>query len=295
MVLLTIKGSQNPDEFTFDTPAVTTVGDVHGTIIDMLNHRHRVKLQLHSAPELVAAAVRASPEHAPKLEGAISKIQAEVKDARKPVPAGTPQLQWNTFRDLAVTIFPGECVHAEGPKAAIEQLYMLHDNPDIDDDYRLHVYHCRAMIDPDYRPKESIDAAHAGLWFNSRLLTPTESFATLCSGNDKSRITIKVAPSGAAAVAPSKEPRLTYNDQRELKRHLQAKADTYRQLEDSELRGLVTEQSRGKVWLPGAMPNGKSVDVSIAAATQARLRAKDLTSAGIDEDASTGSAAVPGS
>jgi hypothetical protein len=157
---------------------------------------------------------------------------------------------WKSLCDWAKQLFPGDATHPEGDEAAVGALYEKHDNPDIDEAYRLHLYHVRAMLDPKYRPHESLKEETAALFFNGRELPAQCAIGALCAMNEKSRVTVKLGTTGG--VAPSKEPRIGYEDQREMHAQHARRAAEFATLEESELRGRVLAQTRPGLALPGA-------------------------------------------
>jgi hypothetical protein len=76
-------------------------------------------------------------------------------------------------------------------------------------------------------------------------MSKDETIGKYCGGNNKSRITVKVAPE--AGPPPSGEPRLSYDEQRELSRRRSQRREEYQALEESELRDLVLKQTRPNV------------------------------------------------
>lgn len=164
-----------------------------------------------------------------------------------------------TIRRLTVTLFPGECTHENGEDAAVTRLYELHENPDIDEDYRVHVYHCRAIMDPQWRQNELIDEATAALWFAGKKLDTASGVKVgqYCGNNPKSRLTVK--PALGSGPAPSGEPRMSYDDQRNLRQRFQEKREVYATLEESELRDQVVKKARGQIVLGGGSQVGDHI------------------------------------
>lgn len=320
MVLLTVKGTKFADEFTFECSCKDLASTVAPKVAHIQNKRHSVKQQLGSWAELVPSArvavtmegrAEGDAALAPALEALLEKINAEMKNVRAAVPEGLYDSYWEQLRDMAVAIFPNECASppqeegaaapapaAEGEgeaaapagphDAAIAALYQLYDNPEIDEEYRLMVYHCRCIMDPLWRvhelvAPEAVKAALAAaaatpsstalvpsasaavssaapgpsappaaaksssssvaLWFNGKEIDGSSLIGALCSNNEKSRITVKVALSGGAA--PSLEPRLAYDDQRALRQAFMARAEERKGLEESELHAVLKRQYAG--------------------------------------------------
>lgn len=128
-------------------------------------------------------------------------------------------------------------------EAVISNLYALHENPDLDEDERLVVYHCRLILDHLWREEERELAGEVGIWFSSKLMTGTLQRY----GNDKSKLTVRLGK--RSGPAPSGEPRISYEDQRALFQRIREKRETFKHLEESELRDRVVQQSRGRVNL----------------------------------------------
>lgn len=234
MVQLVVKGTRFADEFVYCTPAATAVAALAPALTRIQNIRHRVKLQLFSVNELMEAAGKANAALAPEFQKAYDEISVAVKNPKLEVADDTFDVAWKRLRDLTVELFPNECAHKDGDKAAIDHLYELHENPDIDEDYRQHVYHCRAMLDPDYREHEVLNVDTAALWFCGKQMPGDATIGKYCGNNEKSKITVKISAAGGPA--PSKEPRIDYSSQRDLRTYFEARREEFNSLEAPELR-----------------------------------------------------------
>lgn len=138
----------------------------------------------------------------------------------------------------------------------VAALYAQHENPDLNEDERLVVYHCRLMLDDTWREADMEALSEVGLWFAGKLMAGKVSKY----GNAKSKLTVRVAKS--TGPAPSGEPRMRYEDQRAMFQRLREKRATFQQLEESELRDRVVQQSRGVVSL-GTTRDGSGTRASI--------------------------------
>lgn len=214
----------------------------------------------------------------------MEEISAGLKNAKAVVPEGMYERYWGMLRDYAVQIFPNECVlkaestaaatsstdpaaattpPLEGDavhEAAISKLYELHDNPDLDEDFRLHIYHCRTVLDPLWRINEQLNVAKGvSLWFNGKSLKGSYTIGKLCNDNEKSRVTVKVALKDGGA--PALEPTIDYNTQRELRKVFLEKREVLSTLEESEMRDVISKQAKAKLRF-GTMglPSGGGAD-----------------------------------
>ncbi|KEG08175.1 hypothetical protein DQ04_07831030 [Trypanosoma grayi] len=269
MVLLTVKGTTFPDEFAFECTASTDISpELAQQICHMQNARHQVRLQLLSARELIDEARRkwksdvagARVDTLAAYECMIEETYTRLKDKSTPVTVEEFDCYAEKLRKMTEDLFPEECsVPGGGRDAAIESLYQLHDNPDIDEDHRLVIYHCRAILDPQWKKQELQREDQVGLWFCGKLMEGT--IAKYSGKNEKSRLTVKVHPKDGAP--PSIEPRMSYDDQRVLFERLRQRREEYKTLEDSELRDRVLAQSRGRVVLDvAAATDSIKVDTS---------------------------------
>jgi hypothetical protein len=256
MVNLVVKGTKFIDEFTYQCSVTATVGELCAGLTRIQNARHRVGLQSLSVAEMVPAAKKANAALGDEYEQRHDAIAASLKDKATPVSDAQFDDCWQEFKARTVALFPSECVHADGDVAAVENLYAMHQNPDIDEDYRLHVYHCRAVLDPEYRPTEVLDVAKAGMWFCGKAMAPDATVGKYCSNNEKSKITVKLALADGAA--PSKEPRMSYNDQRELRGTFDRKAEEFKTLEAPELgdRVALLRRAEQKEAVRNTAPSG---------------------------------------
>lgn len=252
MVMLCVKGTSNPDEFLFECKAADSVGSVTPVVADILEWRHKVRQQLYSGRELIPAGKAANATVAGQLEFLLDEIQSTMKNSKAVAKPGQYSGWWRALRDMTAAMFPKECEHKDGEEAAITHLYEMHDNPELDEDYRLQVWHCRTMLDPKWKENEIIPTAKAALWFSGKEMAPDSTIGSYCGNNEKSKVTVKVSPTGA--IAPSKEPRMQYDEQREMRAYIEKRRAEINTLQESELRDLVVQQSRGRVVLPGDVP-----------------------------------------
>ncbi|KPI87350.1 hypothetical protein ABL78_3538 [Leptomonas seymouri] len=280
MVFLVVKGTVYPDEFTVErklsdtlssssappsdkaTPASgnadaspSVQDSIVPAIAHILNKRHQLRLMLMSAQELAALLQQSQKEGGAATSEAallehyttrIEELHARLKDAASPVRDDEFDQAVAEVRAMTSSLYPCFCTHPEGTEAAIQKLYSQHEDPELDEDTRLLVYHCRAIVDPQWKANEMISEDAAALWFCGK---PMESTLAKYAGrNEKSKIIVKVAP--RAGPAPSSEPRMRYEDQRILYQIMCQKREVYKQLEESELRDRVVRQARGAVQLP---------------------------------------------
>ncbi|RHW68297.1 hypothetical protein DPX39_110071000 [Trypanosoma brucei equiperdum] len=279
MVLLSVKGTTFPDEFVYECTAATAIyPDLARNLCHIQNSRHLVKLILLSARELLDEArckkrVEVVDE-GPGDGGAnsysvllteygaiIESTSARLKDRVVPVSLEEFDQYADRLRELTERLYPEECCVPEGGRsAAVDRLYQLHDDPNLDEDRRLAVYHCRAILDPQWKSHEQQKEDKAGLWFCGKLMEDT--IARYSGKNEKSRLTVKVHPKDS--VPPSTEPRISYDDQRALYERMRTRREEYKGLEESELRDRVVAQARGKVALtaPAAASPAMSMDLS---------------------------------
>jgi hypothetical protein len=278
MVFLVVKGTVYPDEFlvertlsdtlstsTSDKATANTSNDANASssaqnsiapgIAHILNQRHQLRLALMSAQELVKLFQESHKEtemtdHEAQLwsqyTARIEELYARLKDAKTPVRDGEFDEAAMELRALTSSLYPSFCTHPEGTEAAIQKLYTQHEDPDLNEDTRLLVYHCRAVLDPAWKANEAVkEEDTAALWFCGKPMEGT--LAKYAGRNEKSKIIVRVAP--RAGPAPSGEPRMRYEDQRALYQVMCQRREAYKQLEESELRDRVVQQSRGAVRL----------------------------------------------
>ncbi|KAK7197921.1 hypothetical protein NESM_000746600 [Novymonas esmeraldas] len=248
-------------------PAATTIVPA---IAHILNQRHHVRLMLMSAQELLtlllprqhttpgdtAVGGGETPDRAGaddeegggvarRYQALIDALHGRLKDTASPVSASEFDDGERELRSLTTLLCPSLCTHADGPEAAVQQLYAKYDDPELDEDTRLVVYHCRALLDPEWKANERVGEEGAALWFCGKPMEAT--LAKYCGRNAKSKVIVKVAP--RSGPAPSGEPRMRYEDQRALYHAACQRREVYKGLEDSELRDRVVQQSRGTVRL----------------------------------------------
>lgn len=263
MVVLVVKGTKYPDEFTVQRPLTAAIdaetaetGDSQGSsnsnssacvarsVCRILNARHHLRLLLLSAAELEALAPAG-----PSREGyraSVAQLTERLKDRAAPVEEESEfDAAVVSLRAATAALFPSYCVHPDGAAAAVARLWQQHEDPDLPETERLMVYHCRALMDPEWRSSEREPEATAALWFCGKPMRGT--LAQYCGRNDKSRLTVKVAP--ATGPAPSGEPRMSYEDQRAVFARLRERREELKTLEESELRDRVVRQARGQVQL----------------------------------------------
>lgn len=233
------------------TPAQSSIVPA---VAHILNTRHQLRLALMSAQDLARlfddhhnAGARTDNEAQllRQYNRHIEELQVRLKDAKSPVRDDEFDEAVAELRALTSSLYPSLCTSPEGTEAAIQRLYAQHEDPDLDEDTRLLVYHCRAIIDPAWKAREMVKEDEAALWFCGKPMEGT--LAKYAGRNEKSKIIVKVAP--RAGPAPSAEPRMRYEDQRALYRIMCQRREEYKQLEESELRDRVVQQARGAVRL----------------------------------------------
>ncbi|RNF03440.1 uncharacterized protein Tco025E_08172 [Trypanosoma conorhini] len=279
MVLLTVKGTTFPDEFTVACTATTAIdAALAQRLCRIQNVRHQLKLQLLSARELLAEVRRRRPPKSPggtgddddgeaalaaAYERLIEATSRRLRDAAAPVTPEEFDAAAEELRGMTERLYPDECcVPAGGRDAAVERLYALHETPELDEERRLVVYHCRAVLDRQWKQHELQREDGAGLWFCGKLMEGG-SLARYSGRNEKSRLTVKVHPKDGPA--PSAEPRMSYDDQRVLFARMRQRREEYKTLEDSELRARVAAQTRGRVVVDAAsLPTAAAVTVDTA-------------------------------
>jgi hypothetical protein len=267
MVQLQVKGTKFPDAFLYEVACRDNIGEETRKLTHLQNMRHKVRLQLYAMGELATTLKEKPPTSVDAVSiaayaAAYESIMAEYKDAKLVVPASRFDEHWSHIKKLTVQAFPKECTHPDGDEAATTKLWELHENPDIDEDYRLHVYHCRAIMDPQWRENEVFtDTTMTALWFCGKILDKSKTFGDFCNQNEKSKLTVKIALEKGPA--PAGEPRMSYDDQRTMRNYVCDRRETLKKLEDSELRDRVVKQSRGGVLLSGPGGIGGGVADSI--------------------------------
>lgn len=236
------------------------------------NSRHRLRLMLLSSQELSSFLQGKSLTDAERTALSafmrlIEELTTTLKDKTTPVQ---DQHQFDraadAIRQLTVELYPEYCTvkadhksSGEGSggggaavserEAVIDALNAMYEDPNLGEDERLTVYHCRAILDPHWKAEEDVREEEAGLWFCGKLMA-SGPLSNYCGRNERSKVTVKVSP--RTGTAPSGEPRMRYEDQRALYEHMRQRKEAYRQLEESELRDRVVRQSRGQVVMPSS-------------------------------------------
>ena len=260
MVNIVCKGTTHPDEFIFAASCSELIGDVAKKLCKIQNNRHRLRLQLYSIFELQPTVKKAAPTSAAQFSADYERINSRFRDPKVEVTLDEAQESWELFRNWVVKVFPEDCTNKDGPEAAVDQLFAKHDNPDIDEEYRLHIYHLRACMDPKNLSNEYLPEDQVAAFFCGKQLDDKNTIGSLCSNNEKSKITLKLGRAGGAA--PSKEPRIDYAAQRELRARHIAKIEEFKTLEDSELRDRVLKQARAGMALPKGGSSGSGSGTS---------------------------------
>lgn len=264
MVRLVVKGTKFPDEFSFVTSCSTRWSDLAGILTTIQNDRHKVRQQLFSARELLeevektektAATARLVAGYA----ALVSEISNVLKSPQTSIGATQFATYWKQVKEMTMDVFPKECRRSDGEEATVTWLFQQYENPDIDENYRVHIFHCRAIMDPQNRQHELTDIATAAVWCCGKQMSPSDTVGKCCGNNKKSSVTVKIA---APDSAPAKEPRISYDEQRQLRVFAEEKKSQLASLEDSELRDRVAKMSRGTCVLPASGSTGNS---SIAA------------------------------
>ena len=251
MVNIVVKGTAYPDEFIFVAACNEQIGDIAKKLCKIQDNRHRLRLQLYSAHELLPAVKKATTvQDAHKFNDDYERLNSRLRDPRVEVSLDEAQEGWELFREWVIKVFPEDCKPSaeNNIEAVVDSLFAKHDNPDIDEEYRLHLYHLRACMDPKNHSNEWIPEDQVAAFFCGRQLENDSLVGALCSNNEKSKITLKLSKAGGAA--PSKEPRIDYDAQRKLRAAHLAKVEEFKHLEESELRDRVVKQVKAGMALP---------------------------------------------
>ena len=163
-------------------------------------------------------------------------INALIRDTRAVITHDEQYEEiWEDIRELTAEVFPEECRHKDGFDAAVGRLYELHDNPELDEEYRLQVYHCRQICDPDTRTNEVWEEDTVALWFAGKpMLGDEATLGDFCGKNEKTCVTVKLAK--ADGPAPALEPRIAFDMQREMRKAMEQRRAVLATLEEPELR-----------------------------------------------------------
>lgn len=243
MVFLIVKGTKWRDEFLYECSLDRLCGALASTLVKILNFRYMVQLQLFSVDGLMDAAAKSDLDLGKKYKERHTELYTVLKDPKAVITDDSQwEKTWFELRDLTTALFPKECLHKEGYDAAVGELWKKHEDPEIDEEYRLHVYHCRAVLDPDNRFNERMEEEGAALFFCAKELEKDQPLSKYVGNNEKSKVVVKLGKSGGAP--PSKEPTIAYDQQRQLRAEFDKRRAEFATLEEPELRDRVMAMRR---------------------------------------------------
>eukprot|EP01061_Rhynchopus_euleeides_P021607 TRINITY_DN35232_c0_g1_i1.p2 TRINITY_DN35232_c0_g1~~TRINITY_DN35232_c0_g1_i1.p2 ORF type:complete len:329 (+),score=128.06 TRINITY_DN35232_c0_g1_i1:79-987(+) len=116
---------------------------------------------------------------------------------------------------------------------AIDKLWKAREDSETKDDDRLRAWYFLQLIDPAFKERDFYLADKAKLWWAGKEVQRGNLLKKYTGGNEKSKMVCKITAEKQGC--PSREPKLQYNVQRDLRQHFEEKRDTFKQLEESEL------------------------------------------------------------
>ena len=240
MVLFHMKSCDDRDEYLYSAPSTTNTTDVLSDLTFIHNARVRLRSQTLSIYNLLN---ENDGEHTKNKTDSEKESLKEIHEAasyitkleriKERVIVGRDELtaMVEKIENTAIEFF-SECQSTE-EIPAIESLWKKRDDSEISEGDRLRAWYFLELIDPFFKERDYFEPNKTTLWWAGKQIKPDHLLKDFTGQNDKSKIVAKLQTT--AKGCPSREQRLKYDEQRELREHFSQKRETFKELEASEL------------------------------------------------------------
>eukprot|EP01064_Diplonema_japonicum_P034114 TRINITY_DN6966_c0_g1_i1.p1 TRINITY_DN6966_c0_g1~~TRINITY_DN6966_c0_g1_i1.p1 ORF type:complete len:325 (+),score=79.83 TRINITY_DN6966_c0_g1_i1:60-977(+) len=238
MVVIHMKSTADKDEWLYETTCAKETTPLIEELAFLHNARVRLRSQTMALWNLVnedkgahlknrgegAGAVLDGLYEKAKRVTSLDNISGRVYCTREEVVRVIEEITKTTIQ-----IFEKEC----SPEDAIAKLWATRDDPDVTEEERLMAWYLLELTDPQFKERDFIPLEKAKLWWAGKEIKKDDTLSTFVGRNEKSKIVGKLT--SEATGCPSREPKLSYEEQRKLRDHFTQKRNEFKELEASEL------------------------------------------------------------
>ncbi|KAL7695819.1 Cilia-and flagella-associated protein 298 [Lotmaria passim] len=222
--------SKDYDAFIASVPATTNIGDATDAMQRMQNTRVRLTWMMAAARQMLKDhMVDEAQQH--YFSGPIGDteryLSLERTERRQLCTQEELDALVEAFKGGAMILFPAECSGND----ACRRLAAVLDDDAASDVEKSKAHRLLSIID-DGASNENILSGKAVLWWSAKPLARDADFAKYIGKNEKTKITVKLAPDGGAA--PPREPAVDAKAQAELMQHYYRKQEEMKKLVEDE-------------------------------------------------------------
>lgn len=222
--------SKDYDAFLLSVPAVTNIGEATDAVQRMQNTRVRLAWMLAAAKQMLKDnMVEEAQQH--YLTGPIGDteryLSLERTEKRQLCTQADLDALVEAFKGGIMILFPAECSGTD----ACQRLAAVLDDDAAPDAEKSKAHRVLSIID-DGASNENTLTGRAVLWWSAKPLAREADFVKYIGKNDKTKITVKLAPEGGAA--PPREPVVDTKAQAELMHHYYQKQEEMKKLVEDE-------------------------------------------------------------
>eukprot|EP00796_Vickermania_ingenoplastis_P010993 gene10993-7637_t len=224
--------SKDYDVFLASFTLATNIGEAADALQKMQNTRVRLRWIIAAAKQLAKDNVQ-DPDQKHHLLGPVEEAERYLALERAQARQTCEQEELDkliaTFKGGATILFPAECSGSD----AVQRLTEVAEGDEASDAEKSKAHRIVSILDDG----ATTDATLTGpvvMWWSARALDRSSDFAKYLGKNEKTKITVKLAPQGAAA--PPREPAVDTKTQQELMAHYYRKQEEMKKvIEDDDI------------------------------------------------------------
>ena len=237
MVVIHLKGDSETlakEQCLYDTLSTVTCGDLAEALCRLQNTRVRLRFMISAAKALqkeVADDGVKQTFQGPLDAAAHLLDPARVEQDRRKITQREYDEVADQLRGCAIIAFPAEASDASGGRTPVENLCAKLE----DDAYEGDLDHVRcvlALLDPGARTEDMLPEGAVQLWWASKELQASDPLGKYSGKNEKTKLVCKLAKVGASA--PTKEPPISAETQRDMMTYWHKKQEEQKKLEVDE-------------------------------------------------------------
>ncbi|KPI87382.1 hypothetical protein ABL78_3570 [Leptomonas seymouri] len=222
--------SKDYDAFIASVPAATNIGEATDALQHMQNTRVRLTWMMAAAKQMLKDnMIDEAQQH--YLAGPIGDteryLSLERTEQRQICTQAELDALVEAFKGGAMILFPAECSGND----ACKRLAAVLDDDSATDTEKSKAHRILSIID-DGASNDNILSGRAVMWWSAKPLARAADFVKYIGKNEKTKITVKLAPEGGAA--PPREPAVDMKSQAELMQHYYRKQEEMKKLVEDE-------------------------------------------------------------
>lgn len=223
------ENSKDYDEFLFQTPNTTNIGETTDAVTKIQNLRVRIKWMVQAAAELA----KDQPDEmkhilqGPADEGARYLALERCTVGKTPCTVEECEAIASHLKGAAMMVFPQHCSGAD----ALQRLAAMLEDEATDEKRRAEVHRVLSIIDDGATTEDMLIGATA-MWWSGKPLNKASDFVQYTGKNDKTKLVVKLTKDGGGA--PPREPGLDAKTQAEMMAFWYRKQEEQKKLVEDE-------------------------------------------------------------